>query len=65
MCRHNKINRQDRKCNLNDIEDEFHFVLVCPEYINLRNANTCIPKYISNRPKLILCFKVQRASTNP
>jgi len=39
--RHNKIDRQDKKCirrNLNDIEDEFHFVLVCPDYINLRNA---------------------------
>ena len=37
--RHNKIDRQDRKCircNSNDIEDEFHFVLVCPDYINLR-----------------------------
>ena len=43
--RHNNIDRQDRKCiicNLNDIEDEFHFVLVCPDYINLRNAY--IPK---------------------
>jgi len=36
-----EIGRQDKKCirrNLNDIEDEFHFVLVCPDYINLRNA---------------------------
>ena len=50
---HNKIDRQDRKCircNLNDIEDEFHFVLVCPDYINLRNAY--IPKYYSNRPSV-------------
>ena len=48
--RHNKIDRQDRKCircNLNDIEDEFHFVLVRPDYVNLRNAY--IPKYYSNR----------------
>ena len=39
--RHNTIDRQDKKCircNLNDIEDEFHFILVCPDYINLRNA---------------------------
>ena len=37
--RYNKIDRQDRRCircNLNDIEDEFHFVLVCPDYINLK-----------------------------
>ena len=52
--RHNNIDRQDRKCiicNLNDIEDEFHFVLVCPDYINLRNAY--IPKYYSNRPSVL------------
>ena len=52
--RHNKIDRQDRKCircNSNDIEDEFHFVLVCPDYINLRNAY--IPKYYSNRPSVL------------
>ena len=31
--RHNNIPRNERKCtlcNLNDIEDEFHFVLKCP-----------------------------------
>ena len=52
--RHNKIDRQDRKCircNSNDIEYEFHFVLVCPDYINLRNAY--IPKYYSNRPSVL------------
>ena len=52
--RHNKIDRQDRKCircNLNDIEDEFHFVLVRPDYVNLRNAY--IPKYYSNRPSVL------------
>ena len=51
--RHNKIERQDRKCircNSNHIEDEFHFVLVCPDYINLRN--TYIPIYYSNRKKV-------------
>jgi len=52
--RHNTIDRQDRKCirfNLNDIEDEFDFVLVCPDYINLRNAY--IPKYYCNRPSVL------------
>ena len=37
--RHDSIDRQDRKCircDLNDIQGEFHFVLVCPDYINLR-----------------------------
>ena len=54
ISRHHTIDRQDRKCircNLNDIEDEFHFVLVCPDYINLRNAY--IPKYYSNRPSVL------------
>ena len=52
--RHNTIDRQDRKCircNLNNIEDECHFVLVSPDYINLRNAY--IPKYYSNRPSVL------------
>ena len=52
--RHSKIDRQDRKCircNLNDIEDEFHSVLVCPDYINVRNAY--IPKYYSNNPSVL------------
>ena len=39
------------QCNLNHIEDEFHFVLVCPDYFNLRNAY--IPKYYSNRPSVL------------
>ena len=53
--RHNKIDRQDRKCircNLNDIEDEFHIVLICPDYINSRNAY--IPKYYSYRPCVVV-----------
>jgi len=34
--RHITIDRQYKKCircNLNDIEDVFHFILVCPDYI--------------------------------
>ena len=57
--RHNKIDRQDRtciSCNSNDIEDEFHFVLVCPDYINLRNDY--IPKYYSNRPSVLKFIKL-------
>ena len=33
--------RQYRTCirwDLNNIEEEFHFVLVCSDYVNLRNA---------------------------
>ena len=37
--RHRNIVRADRKCiicNLNDIEDEYHFTLICPIYNDLR-----------------------------
>ena len=43
--RHNNIDRNDRKCticNNNDIEDEYHFVLICTLYDSLRK------QYISN-----------------
>ena len=56
--RHHKIPRGERKCsfcNLNDIEDEFHFVLKCPVYADLRRqylpryyyTHTSIFKYIN------------------
>ena len=44
--RHTNIERFDRKynlCNLNDLEDEYHFTLICPIYKDLRIA--CIQKY--------------------
>jgi hypothetical protein len=37
--RHNNIPRSERKCkncNMKQIENEFHFILVCPKYRNLR-----------------------------
>ena len=34
-------------CNL--IEDEFHFILVCPMYSSFRHY---IPKYYTNRPSM-------------
>ena len=47
----NTFDRNCIRCNSNDIEDEFQFVLVCPDYINLRNAY--IPKYYSNMPSVL------------
>ena len=43
--RYNKTNRNRRTCKLciNEIEDEMHFILLCPSYVNLRE------KKISNR----------------
>ena len=37
--RYNNINRENRLCtycNMNVIENEFHFLLVCPKYKHLR-----------------------------
>ena len=39
--RYQNINRPDRKCDkcsLNDLEDEFHFILKCPYYDDLRKT---------------------------
>ena len=44
--RYRNIDRNQRvctKCNMNVIENEFHFVLVCPIYRQLRNE--CLPRY--------------------
>ena len=51
--RHNDIRRDIRKCkfcNLNDIEDEFHFILICPLYSDLRKE--LIPKYYTRSPSM-------------
>ena len=50
--RHLNIERNQRKCSLctSDIEDEFHFNLICPAYIDLRK--TYIHKYFHTRPSM-------------
>lgn len=49
--RWNKIDYADRKCNLcNDIEDEFHFVVCCPKYIDLRKKY--LPKQLYLNPRM-------------
>lgn len=58
--RYENLIRSDRKCvlcNLNDIEDEFHFLFICPVFHDLRNK--FIKHYYSRRPsvfKLIQLF---------
>ena len=37
-------------CDINEIEDEFHFVIVCPKYTYLRNKY--ITKYYINGPSM-------------
>ena len=51
--RYRNIERQDRKCtlcNLDDIEDEFHFILKCPVYVDFRNKY--IKPYYRRRPSV-------------
>lgn len=51
--RYNNTGRHYRKCifcNLNAIESEYHFVLVCPLYKELRSQ--LLPRYYCSRPTL-------------
>lgn len=64
--RYTNDRRENRKCNvcdLNDIEDEFHFVLKCPYYFELRKKY--IKTYYYKNPsvfKLIQLLSVQNVS---
>jgi hypothetical protein len=61
--RHHKVNKSERLftcCNLHDIEGEFHFILKCPLYSDLRKQ--FLKKYYYSRPSV---FKLmQLLSTN-
>ena len=51
--RHRNIVREDRKCTLcrlNDIEDEYHFTLICPIYNDLRKEY--FQKYFYVKPSV-------------
>ena len=65
--RHNNIQREDRKCifcNLNDLEDEYHFIIKCPLYNNIRTEY--IPNYYLRNPsvykfiELLKCTNVKK-----
>jgi hypothetical protein len=61
--RHQNIVRDQRKCvlcNLNDIEDEYHFVLTCPYYADVRK--TLIPKYYRCRPNMFKFIELLNSS---
>ena len=61
--RWNNIQREDRKCNLcdlNDLGDEFHYLFKCKQIDNKRKE--CIDKKCSHRPN-ILKFKNLMSST--
>ena len=63
--RHTNIERLDRKCNLcklDDLEDEYHFTLLCPIYKDLRIAY--IQKYFYRRPNVMKFLELLN-STRP
>jgi hypothetical protein len=45
-----RSNRICTLCNLRDVEDEFHFILKCPKYQEIRNLY--IKKYYFGRPRV-------------
>ena len=51
--RHHRMFREDRfckQCDVGCVEDELHFLLVCPKYKDLREQY--LPKYHTNNPNL-------------
>lgn len=57
-----KIERQNRKCkicSLDVIEDEFHFVLECPNYTQLRTL--LIKPYYRNRPSMLKMTQLMKS----
>ena len=51
--RYDDVSRQRRmctKCTIRDVEDEFHFILICPYYIEIRRQ--FIKLYFYNRPSV-------------
>ena len=49
-------------CNANEIEDEFHFVLKCPAYENLRKIH--IKRYYRNSPNMHKFVQLLLCDTN-
>ena len=57
------IERHERKCNLCDTEDEYHFILKCVKYADVRME--CIKPYYWRRPsvyKFIELLSVQNVN---
>ena len=55
----NKIPRNERKCFIcDDIEDEYHFVLECPLYNDLRKKY--VKNYFRNRPSMFKFLELMK-----
>ena len=63
--RHRQIPRQDRTCilcNIDDVEDEYHFILICPFYNTIRNTH--IPRYFRTRPSMFKFVQLFNETSN-
>ena len=49
--RYEDIERRDRICDLIDIGDDFHYLFICPYFVNERNE--LIPRKFTRRPNLL------------
>ena len=61
--RHRNIDRNDRKCtlcNLDQIEDEFHFILICPFYKDIRE--NYIRQFYYRKPSMFKLIKLLNCS---
>ena len=64
--RHRNIARSDRictKCNLNQVESEFHFLLVCPLYRELRTR--FFNRYFYTWPNIMKFKELMSSSQKP
>ena len=56
--RHRRIERSERKCTVcdrNEIEDVFHFILICPKYAHTRNQH--LKRYYHQMPSILKDFR--------
>ena len=63
--RYRGIERTMRKCSLcsmNVVEDEYHFLLICPAYTDLRK--NCLPRYYCRWPTLNKFTKLLNTDQN-
>ena len=60
--KNNDNNKLCKMCDLNDIEDEFHFVLVCPKYLILRQKY--IKPYFFKKPSVYKLCQLLSSNRN-
>ena len=62
-CNYNRVERQNRVCrvcNMGMIKDEYHFLLVCPSFSDIRRQ--CLPSYYSRWPSVTKFKKIMTES---